>query len=212
MREAATVQSAARKPQCCLCRQRARKLAASNPAAYAIEAKTKHTAKAVCFVWSGRRDLNSRPAKAPVALWLSGALRSDGAERRRTSVEQRSTPRPGQEKKTHRQGGVFSVVGAERFELSTSCTPSKRATQAALRPDFLLLRFWGTAPKRYRVGFKRQAGALLPVLATTLMPRLAYWARNASTKPPSCASFSGGCTPGLLNLPWATSVATEVAA
>src|SRR5215213_11355095 len=27
------------------------------------------------------------------------------------------------------------MVGAERFELSTSCTPSKRASQATLRPD-----------------------------------------------------------------------------
>jgi hypothetical protein len=30
---------------------------------------------------------------------------------------------------------VKSMVGAERFELSTSCTPSKRASQATLRPD-----------------------------------------------------------------------------
>ena len=27
------------------------------------------------------------------------------------------------------------MVGAARFELATSCTPSKRASQATLRPD-----------------------------------------------------------------------------
>jgi hypothetical protein len=31
------------------------------------------------------------------------------------------------------------MVGAERFELSTSCTPSKRASQATLRPEPLNL-------------------------------------------------------------------------
>ncbi len=49
-------------------------------------------------------------------------------------------------------------------------------------------------------------------LAMTWMPRLAYSARNASTKSSSFASNSGGCTPGLVNLPFATSVAADVAA
>src|SRR3954464_14057521 len=30
---------------------------------------------------------------------------------------------------------VMEMVGAARFELATSCTPSKRASQATLRPD-----------------------------------------------------------------------------
>ena len=33
---------------------------------------------------------------------------------------------------------VRKMVGAERFELSTSCTRNKRASQATLRPDVSL--------------------------------------------------------------------------
>src|SRR5688572_15480781 len=33
------------------------------------------------------------------------------------------------------QGLKVEMVGAARFELATSCTPSKRASQATLRPD-----------------------------------------------------------------------------
>lgn len=35
-------------------------------------------------------------------------------------------------------GKIEKMVGAERFELSTSCTRNKRASQATLRPDVSL--------------------------------------------------------------------------
>ena len=35
----------------------------------------------------------------------------------------------------HGNGGGEKMVGAVRFELTTSCTRNKRASQATLRPD-----------------------------------------------------------------------------
>ncbi len=64
------------------------------------------------------RSLDAKPRARPPSLFSKGRR---GGKRKHTVIN-----------------GVFSLVGAERFELSTSCTPSKRATQAALRPDLLL--------------------------------------------------------------------------
>ena len=52
------------------------------------------------------------------------------------------------------------MVGAERFELSTSCTPSKRASQATLRPDRNLLR------KIRNLGCAQNCHVLLPTTPT----------------------------------------------
>jgi hypothetical protein len=64
------------------------------------------------------------------------------------------------------------MVGAVRFELTTSCTPSKRAYQATLRPDLVLL-------------------ASTPIFANDREPANIYFARLYAKGKLICLSLNG---------------------
>gem|GEM_PF-1872352 len=79
---------------------------------------------------SGRVQTSAVPARIPptVAPLVPGSVASSG-RRKRSEGQTRGLSR------ARPKRGKKEVVGAVRFELTTSCTRNKRASQATLRPD-----------------------------------------------------------------------------
>src|SRR5438874_75736 len=70
--------------------------------------------------------------------------------------------------------GSVEMVGPARFELATSCTPSKRASQAALRPDKTRSLPFHPKPDNFHLGdrgLQLLAVQELPALAADHPPR-----------------------------------------